>query len=163
MSSVALGILAACGASALYNVGLALQALDARDAPAGEGLRPTLLVRLVRRRRWVLGTGLNLAGWPLHAGGLLLAPLPVVQPALAFGLILLLVVGACHLGERVGAREVTAVLGILAGVALLAVVAPDVSTHHAGGAALAAVLGGVALLALLPFAFRGRGVLMTLG
>jgi len=163
MSSVPLGILAACGASALYNVGLALQALDARDAPADEGLRPTLLARLVRRRRWVLGTGLNLAGWPLQAGALLLAPLTVVQPALASGLILLLLVGARRLGERVGVREVAAVLGILAGVALIGVVAPDVSTNHVGATALAAVLGAVALLAVLPFAFRGRGVLMTLG
>jgi drug/metabolite transporter (DMT)-like permease len=163
MSSVLLGIVAACGASALYNVGLALQALDAREAPAAEGLRPTLLVRLVRRRRWLLGTGLNLLGWPFQASALLLAPLTVVQPALAFGLTLLLVVGARHLDEHVGAREAAAVAAILAGVALLGVVAPDVSTQHAGGVALACVLGGVAAIALLPFAFRGHGNLMTIG
>jgi uncharacterized membrane protein len=162
-SSILLGIAAACGASSLYNIGLALQALDAREAPADEGLRPTLLVRLVRRRRWLAGTGLNLLGWPLPAAALLLAPLTVVQPALAFGLTLLLVVGARHLDERVGVREATAVLAILAGVALLGVVAPDLSTRHASGVALAGVLGGVALIALLPFAVRGRGGLMTLG
>jgi hypothetical protein len=163
MSSVLLGILAACGASSLYNVGLALQALDAREAPAGEGLRPTLIVRLLRRRRWLLGTGLNLLGWPLQAAALLLAPLTVVQPALAFGLTLLLVVGARHLDERVGLREAAAVFAILAGVALLGIVAPDVSTRHAGSAALAGVLGGVAVIALLPFALRGRGGLTTIG
>jgi drug/metabolite transporter (DMT)-like permease len=163
MSSLLLGILAACAASSLYNLGLALQALDAREAPADEGLRATLLVRLVRRRRWLAGTGLNLLGWPLQAAALLLAPLTVVQPALAFGLTLLLVVGARHLDERVGRRELAAVFGILAGVAVLGLVAPDVSTRHAGGLALAGVLGGVALVALLPFAFRGRGGLMTVG
>jgi drug/metabolite transporter (DMT)-like permease len=163
MSSIVLGIGAACGASSLYNVGLALQALDVRETPAGEGLRPTLLVRLVRRRRWLLGTGLNLLGWPLQAAALLLAPLTVVQPALAFGLILLLVIGTRHLDEQVGAREALAVLAIFAGVALLAVVAPDVSTRHASGGAVAAVLGGVAVLALAPFAARGLGWLMTLG
>src|SRR4051794_16647304 len=128
-SSLLLGIAAACTASSLYNLGLALQALDAREAPDDEGLRPTLLVGLARRRRWLWGTGLNLLGWPLHAGALLLAPLTVVQPSLAFGLILLLVVGARHLDERVGAREVAAVGAILVGVALLGAVAPDVSTR----------------------------------
>jgi uncharacterized membrane protein len=163
MSSVLIGIVGACCASSLYNLGLALQALDAREAPADEGLRPTLLARLVRRRRWLLGTGLNLLGWPLHAAALLLAPLTVVQPALAFGLTLLLVVGARHLDERVGVREVAAVFAILAGVALLGLVAPDVSSRHAGGVALACVLGGVALVALVPFAFGGRGGLTTIG
>jgi drug/metabolite transporter (DMT)-like permease len=163
MSSVVLGAGAACAASSLYNLGLALQALDAREAPADDALRPALLLRLVRRGRWLAGTALNLLGWPLQTAALLLAPLTVVQPALAFGLVLLLLVGARHLHERVGVRETLAVLGILAGVALLALVAPDASTHHAGDAALAAVFGGVGVLALLPFALRGGGVLMTLG
>lgn len=165
MSSVVLGAIAACAASSLYNLGLALQALDAREAPAGDALRPSLLLRLVRRPRWLAGTALNILGWPLQTAALLLAPLTVVQPALAFGLVLLLVVGARHLHERVGAREALAVLGILGGVALLAAVAPDASTRHAGPGALAAVLGGVGAIALVPFALRGRGggILITLG
>ena len=62
------GAVLACTASLLYNVGLALQALDARDAPAEERLRPALLRRLVRRPRWLAGTGLSgLLGWPLQA------------------------------------------------------------------------------------------------
>jgi len=163
MSSLLLGIAAACAASSLYDIGLALQALDARDAPADEGLRPSLLARLIRRPRWLIGTGLNLAGWPLQAVALLLAPLTVVQPALAFGLVLLLFIGIRHLDERVGLREVAAVAAILTGVALLGLVAPDVSTQHAGTRALACVLGGVAVLALVPFALRGRGSVTTLG
>jgi drug/metabolite transporter (DMT)-like permease len=169
MSSVVVGALAACAASSLYNLGLALQALDAREAPAAEALQPSLLLRLARRRRWLAGTALNILGWPLQAAALLLAPLAVVQPSLAFGLVLLLVVAARHLGERAGPREAVAVLGILVGVALLAAVAPDPSTRHAAPGALAAVLGGVAAVALIPFFIaRGRagtaaGVLMTLG
>jgi drug/metabolite transporter (DMT)-like permease len=163
MSSLLLGIAAACAASSLYDIGLALQALDAREAPASEGLRATLLARLIRRRRWLVGTGLNLAGWPLQAVALLLAPLTVVQPALAFGLVPLLFVGVRHLDERVGPREVAAVAAILAGVVLLGLVAPDVSAQHAGTAALACVLGGIAVLAMVPFALRGRGSITTLG
>jgi drug/metabolite transporter (DMT)-like permease len=163
MSSIVLGAGAACGASSLYNLGLALQALDAREAPADEALRPTLLLRLARRRRWLAGTALNILGWPLQTVALLLAPLTVVQPALAFGLVLLLVVGARRLHERVGVREALAVAGILGGVALLAAVAPEPSTQHAGAGALAAVLGGLGLLAVVPFVAGRGGVLMTLG
>jgi drug/metabolite transporter (DMT)-like permease len=166
MSSVLLGAVAACGASSLYNVGLALQALDAREAPHGEALRATLLLRLARRTRWLAGTALNIAGWPLQTVALLLAPLAVVQPSLAFGLAVLLVIGARRLGERVGPREILAVAGILGGVALLAGVAPDPSTRHAGPAALAAVLGGVGVVAVAPLllarAGRGGGALMML-
>ena len=62
------GAVLACSASLLYNVGLALQALDARDAPAEERLRPALRRRLVRRPRWLAGSGLSgLLGWPLQA------------------------------------------------------------------------------------------------
>jgi drug/metabolite transporter (DMT)-like permease len=163
MSSVVLGAIAACAASSMYNLGLALQALDAREAPAGDALRAALLLRLARRRRWLAGTALNVLGWPLQTAALLLAPLTVVQPALAFGLALLLVVGARHLHEPVGVREALAVLGILGGVALLAATAPDASTQHAAPVALGAVLGGIGALALVPFALPGRGVLMTLG
>jgi uncharacterized membrane protein len=157
MSSVALGAGAACAASSLYNLGLALQALDARDAPAGDALRLSLLTRLVRRRRWLAGTALNILGWPLQTVALLLAPLAVVQPSLAFGLVLLLGVAGWRMGERVGVREVAAVLAILGGVALLAVVAPEPSTRHAGAAGVAAVLGVVGAVALVPFALRAAG------
>jgi hypothetical protein len=87
---VALGILAAVGASLLYNTSIALQALEARGVPHDHSLRPSLLGKLVRNRRWLGATALGLAGWPLEIAALLLAPLTVVQPCLASGLILLL-------------------------------------------------------------------------
>jgi drug/metabolite transporter (DMT)-like permease len=156
MSSVIAGACAACGASSLYNVGVALQALEARAIPHVEGLRPSLLRSLARRRRWLLGTALNVLGWPLQTVALLLAPLAVVQPGLAFGLLLLLALGARALGERVGLRELAAVAGIVLGVAWLAAVAPDTSTRHAGAAVLAAVLGALGVVALAPY-LAGRG------
>lgn len=163
MSSVLLGALAACGASCLYNVGLALQALDARAESPSAALHPGLLFRLATKRRWLAGTALNILGWPLQAGALLLAPLAVVQPSLAFGLAVLLVVGHRRLGEQVGAREVLAFLGILGGVALLAVVASAPSTDHAGAPSLALALGIVGAIALGPFALPRSGALMTIG
>lgn len=148
--------MAACAASVMYNLGVALQALEARVMPAAHGLRASLVAGLARRPRWLAGTALGLAGWPLQAAALLLAPLTVVQPALAFGLVLLLVLGARKLDERVGARDVLAVAAIVVGVGFLAAVAPDPSTHHVGGWPLAAALAALAAVALAPYALRGR-------
>jgi len=104
------------------------------------------------------GTALGLVGWPLQAAALLMAPLTVVQPSLAFGLILLLVLGARTLRERVGAPDVAAVVAIVVGVGALAGVAPDSSSRHAGGWTLAAALTVLGALALAPYGMRRRGV-----
>jgi drug/metabolite transporter (DMT)-like permease len=153
---LALGIVAAVGASLLYNTSIALQALEAREVPGEHSLRPSLIGRLVRNRRWLGATALGLAGWPLEVVALLLAPLTVVQPCLASGLILLLWLGATRLGERPGLREWTAVAAIVIGVAGVALTAPDRSTDHAGGGAIALAAILIAIPLLAPYALRGR-------
>jgi drug/metabolite transporter (DMT)-like permease len=158
---LALGIVAAVGASLLYNTSIALQALEAREVPAEHGLRLSLLGRLVRNKRWLAATALGLAGWPLEIGALLLAPLTVVQPCLASGLILLLWLGVTRLGERPGRREALAVAAIVAGVTGVALAAPERTTDHAGAGAIAIALALVAIPVLAPYALRSR--LGTLG
>src|ERR1700736_1685767 len=93
MVDLVLGIAAAVGASTLYSLGIALQAMDAKEAPREEHLRLALAWSLVRRARWLLGTGLSILGFPLQVLALLLAPLVVVQPALAAGLLVLMGLG----------------------------------------------------------------------
>jgi drug/metabolite transporter (DMT)-like permease len=153
---MALGIVAAVGASLLYNTSIALQALEAREVPGEHSLRPSLIGRLLRNRRWLGATALGLAGWPLEVVALLLAPLTVVQPCLASGLILLLWLGATRLGERPGLREWTAVAAIVTGVAGVALAAPDRSTDHAGGGAIALAAILIAIPLLAPYVLRGR-------
>jgi uncharacterized membrane protein len=150
------GLLLALAASALFNVAVAVQALDARELPRELSLRLGLLRRLVLRRRWRLGMLLAVIGWPLHAAALGLAPLTAVQPALAAGLLILLVVASRSLGEAVGRREVVAVLLIVAGEAGVAWAAPDRSATHAHGAGLVAALVGLGAVALLPYVLRDR-------
>ncbi len=154
---VALGIACAVGASLLYNVSIALQALEARDVPSDHSLRVSLLGRLLRNRRWLGATVLGFLGWPLEIAALLLAPLTVVQPCLASGLVLLLFLGVTKLGERPGRREYMAVAAIVLGVAGIAWAAPARTTDHAGTAAIAIALAVVAIPILLPYALRGWG------
>src|ERR1700760_4793071 len=134
---LALGIICAVGASALYNTSIAWQALEARDVGAEHALRVSLIGRLVKNPRWLLATGIGLLGWPLEIGALLLAPLTVVQPCLACGLVLLLWLGVTRLGEKPGRREYGAVAAILVGVGGLAWAAPERTTDSAGAGAVA--------------------------
>ena len=154
MYRLELGLACACVASILFDLGVALQAMEARDVSRRHALRPSLIGRLLARPRWVFATVLAGAGWPFHVAGLLLAPLTVVQPALASGLLLLLVLGDRMLGERVGALEVTAVLAIIVGVAGMAWAAPEHTTSHASVAGIAPALGAVGLLAIAPYLVR---------
>jgi hypothetical protein len=159
MSAAALGGVASAGvAAACFDGGLAIQALDARQVPAEHGLHPKLLARLARRRRWVAATALAFAGWPFHLLALGLAPLSLVQPTLALGLVLLLYLGHRTLGERVGRAEVVAVAGVAAAVAVLAWAAPPETSHHADAARLAIGLIPLGALALIPLLLPRLGV-----
>jgi hypothetical protein len=151
MGDLALGAVAAVTASALFSAGLVLQSLEARTVPTSHSLRLSLIGRLLGRRRWVLGGLLMVIGFGFHVGALLLAPLTVVQPALAAGLVVLLVVGA-RSGVPIRSREALAVAAITAGVVGLTLSGPERTTVTAGSLALALGLGALAAVALLPHA-----------
>jgi len=70
---LALGIICAIGASALYNTSVALQALEAREVGHEHALRASLIGRLIRNPRWLLATLIGLLGWPLEIAALLRA------------------------------------------------------------------------------------------
>jgi hypothetical protein len=153
-----LGIAAAIGASSLYSLGIALQAMDAKEAPAGHHLRPALVLGLVRRVRWLTGTGLSILGWPLQVVALMLAPLVVVQPALAFGLVVLMFLGERMLDEHAGRYEHLAMAAIILGVIGAALFAPPrSSTTGAQPLTITLVLVGLGLVSLLPYILRTIG------
>jgi drug/metabolite transporter (DMT)-like permease len=148
----ALGFALALGAACCYETGYALQALEARRAPARTALRPALLIHLLRRPLWVSATLLSLAGWPLQVLALQHAPLTLVQPTLALGLLLLLALGVRILGEHVGPREVVGVVAIIGAVGVMAWGAPSAPGHVSAGEGTAVALGLLAAIAVLPFA-----------
>jgi drug/metabolite transporter (DMT)-like permease len=154
MDSTVIGVLLACLASCLFNAAIAIQALEARKVPQQYGLRLTLLRRLISRPRWLGGTALGVLALPIQTAALFFAPLTVVQPCDAAGLILLLYLGTRMLGERVGPREVAAVAAIVVGIVVLTLAAPHREVSHVAGASVLLPLLAVAVVAMLPFALR---------
>jgi drug/metabolite transporter (DMT)-like permease len=115
---IALAILAAC----CFEGGYVVQVLEVRAEGERRGW---LLGRLVRRSGWVAGLALSVVGAGLQVLALTMAPLTVVQPVLALGLVGLLVLAHVVLREPVGRLEVGGVAAIVAGVSVVVVVAPD--------------------------------------
>ncbi len=99
---IAAGILLAFCAATASAFAIVLQASGAERTPASESARFALLARLWHRPRWLLGTGLIVLAWPLQVIALALAPITVVQPALASSQLVLLAVARIQLREDVG-------------------------------------------------------------
>jgi drug/metabolite transporter (DMT)-like permease len=158
-----IGVPASLGAALLLSGGTVLQALEARDVEHHHGLKVSMLARLVRRRRWVIGTVIGYLAFPLQLLALAHAPLIVVQPLHAFGLLLLLVAGVRLLSEHVRAPEALGAGAIAIGIALVAWASPRGSDHPSDQLWFAGVTLALLAVALLPYliaAHRGRKALM---
>jgi drug/metabolite transporter (DMT)-like permease len=150
------GLIAGIAASVLFNVGIALQAVEARRAPAAEALHASLVWDLLHRPRWVLGLGVEWVGVPLEILAFAWAPFVVVQPLLACGLLVLLAVAGRLLGERPSREALLGVGLVIVGIALIAWGAPGQQDTHRGAGAVVAVVGALVLASFVPFALRGR-------
>jgi drug/metabolite transporter (DMT)-like permease len=150
-----IGLASALVASVLFNVGIVLQALDAREAPKSLSLRVGLVWRLFHQKRWVLGFVLGLVGIGPQLIAYAEAPFVVVQPALAIGLLLLLVLGERTLHEAVGWPELVGMPAIVAGIALVSWGAPSHVETHRSAVWTVSVAAGLSLVGVLPFLVRG--------
>jgi drug/metabolite transporter (DMT)-like permease len=133
-----------------------LQAGAAREIPPRGPVRFSLLGRLARRPRWVLGTVLLMLAWPLQVLALTLAPLTLVQPVLASFPVVVLVFAHWHLHERVGRSETLGALSITAGVIVIVLEAPRHTDVTQLGLRLALPLVAVGAAALVAFAGSRR-------
>ena len=154
MSSVVAGVALAALASVLFNLAIVIQAREAREIPQELGLHVSLIGRLLRRPRWLLGAALGLMAFPLQTIALLWAPLTAVQPADAAGLLVLLFLGSRMLHERVGRREVAAVVSIVAGIVILTIAAPKRQVTQVDAADVILPMLAVAAIALAPLLGR---------
>ena len=154
MGSVVAGVALAALASVLFNAAIVIQASEARHVPDEYGLKLSLIGRLLRRPRWLLGAGLGLLAFPLQTVALLWAPVTAVQPADAAGLLVLLFLGARMLHERVGRREIAAVAGIVTGIVVLTIAAPKRQVTQVDSGDVLLPLLAVAVVALAPLLLR---------
>jgi hypothetical protein len=122
---IAIATLIALAAAAFYALAAALEHQAARREREHAAFDPRLLLRLLRRPRWLAGAGVDVAGYGLHALALLLGPLSLVQPLLVGSLIMALPMEAALAHRRVRRHEIVAVTIGGAGLAsLILVVAP---------------------------------------
>ena len=153
---LAAGLIAGIVASVLFNVGIALQAIEARRAPAAKALHASLIWDLLHRPRWVVGLGVEWGGLPLEILAFAWAPFVVVQPLLACGLLVLLAVAQRLLDERPDRDAFLGVGLVIVGIGLIAWGAPGEQDTHRGAGAVIAVVAGLVLVSFIPFALRGR-------
>lgn len=145
-------VAAALGSASAFAVGAVMEHRAASSAPvAGGAAGPLrLLTHLVRDPRWLLAVTIGAAGLGLHALALRLGTVVVVQPVLACGLVVSLVLGSLvdrrHPGRPLPERrQWVAAAVVVAGLATF-LVAADPSPDGAGGAQpLLAVLVAAAL------------------
>jgi drug/metabolite transporter (DMT)-like permease len=152
------GMAAAAAAAACFDGAVVLQAQEARRVEPEHSLRVSLLARLVRRPRWVLGTAIAVAGWPLQLLAYALAPVTVVQPCLALGLVLLLAAGPRALPAPAGPRAGGAAAAVVLGVVALALSGVGHTDRLPDPAAAAITVAVLSLAALSPFVLGRRRV-----
>jgi hypothetical protein len=147
------GIALALLATTAYNVGL-VQEKRALGRMATLDLRriPHVIAGLLGDPAWLAGFALMLVGLACQTVVLTFEPVSVVQPVLASGVALVLVLSRLVLRERLGAVEFRCVAAMAVCVILLAASAGGKGTgagHHASPAWMAAVAIPSAVIGLL--------------
>lgn len=115
------GLAVAVISAGLYDIGYVLEKQALSGLPP---IRPNpvhLARTVIRSRRWLAGFTAMLVGLALQVVALTLAPVSVVQPVLAAGLVGLVVAGGPVLGERLHWRQRAALMLVLAAVVAIAV------------------------------------------
>ncbi|HEY5318636.1 MAG TPA: DMT family transporter [Solirubrobacteraceae bacterium] len=125
-----LGILLAFACALATNIGFIYKHRGACSAPSVDVMRPFRTTRQLYASRWfAVGMLVATVAWIFHVAAMAVAPLSVVQPVLAGGVVLLAVMAEKMLGVRVGTRQWVG-LGLTAvGLILLGLTLP--ATHGA--------------------------------
>ena len=141
------GLLLAALAAVLFALGAVLQheAADLSRTPGGLSLR-----RLVKRRRWMLGQAATMLGTATQVAALAVAPVAVVQPMLAVGLVVALGIRAIRTRlapvkvELIGAALTTGGLAVF-----LVAARPQQEAHQPPPSSIAVIAAVVLSIALV--------------
>ena len=146
---MAVGVLSAVLAAACYECGYVLQARRGALG-AGRGCPAPVAAHAAGRAKALAGRHrLTLLGAGFQIVALALAPVTLVQPVLALGLVALLLLARSQLGEQVGALEVAGAAAVIAGVAAVGIASPGRTSGVTSVPALVLLLAPLAALTLL--------------
>lgn len=144
------GLALALLSTTAYNSGLIVEKQALLQLPEITGRRIfSFLLTLGTSPRWLSGFALMLCGLGFQVLALTLAPVTVVQPAIASGVAVVLVLSRLVLREQLGRGEYACVAVMALSVVLLAFSAGNAEVgHHFSGAAAAVVAIPSVVLAL---------------
>ena len=91
--SVVVTVLFALTGAFLYALSNVLEQGEAEQIADEDSLRPSLLIRLAQRRRWLLGFASDAGGFVFSAAALSAGAVAFVQPLMAMGLLISLFLG----------------------------------------------------------------------
>jgi drug/metabolite transporter (DMT)-like permease len=126
-----LGILLALACAFVANLGFFYKYKGANAVPKVEVLHPIRSAISLYSSKWFcLGMAIAVASWGLHVAALSLAPMSVVQVALAAGVVFIAVMADRFFGFEVGKRQWVGLLLTASGLVLLGVTLPTMHGAH---------------------------------
>jgi drug/metabolite transporter (DMT)-like permease len=120
-----LGILLSLACAFVANLGFFYKYRGANEVPAVTVRHPLRSIRALFSSKWfTVGMIVAVASWLLHVGALALAPMSVVQVALAGGVVLIAVMADRLFGFKVGRRQWAGLWLMAGGLVLLGLSLP---------------------------------------
>jgi drug/metabolite transporter (DMT)-like permease len=126
-----LGILLALACAFVANLGFFYKHRGANSVPKIDVRHPLSAARSLYSSKWfTIGMITATISWGLHVAALALAPMSVIQVALAAGVVFIAVMADKLFGFEVGRRQWTGLLLMAAGLAVLGITAPAMHGAH---------------------------------
>jgi len=132
-SAIGWGILAAVSCALIGNVAALIKFKAVQEVPCISLSNPWVSFRaLLKSKAWLMGFALATTGFMFNALALALAPLSIVKPVLAGGVVLLALLAERMLGVQPGRKQLAALLLAAGGLIAFAVTSPGTSNHLPG-------------------------------
>jgi len=148
-----LALLAALGCAICNGVAAILEKVSADTQKRANAIQVGLLVRLLRQWPYLLGLALDSIAWVLTLVAVQDVPLFVVQPIIAFSVVVTALIERFVMHRRLGRLATAAILIILSGLCLLALTATPERAATVEPVVRAAIIFAPVALAILGSAF----------
>jgi drug/metabolite transporter (DMT)-like permease len=156
VSLIAGVVSALCYGIASVMQAIAVRQASSRPAAGAAGVDPGLVLRLLHQWRFVASMLIDLVGFIAQLVALRRLPLFVVQAMVAANLAVVAVLAALVIGASLSLREWFAVVGVIAGVALLGLSAGAEGASHPGAAFKFSLIAATAVLGVCGMAAARR-------